>query len=167
MSEQNLKVDKTNVRTWRIVGRTRVAEFFGMSTAAVDAWVRRGCPVKGKDDGGRPEFDLLEVAKWKFYTSEFTGVGGEIDPEKLPPRERLDWYKGEATRVKLMEMSGELIKASEMEKTLADMFKTFTGFLETLPDIMERDAGISGEVAHRMQVAIDAARDRLYAQMSK
>ena len=60
-------------------------------------------------------------------------------------------------------ISKRLIRADEVEVEMRALFSTFVGFLSTIPDILERDCGIGGAAAERVQQAIDEARDRLHS----
>jgi hypothetical protein len=90
---------------------------------------------------------------------------GEINPEKLTPKERRDWYEGEKVRRALEVDAGKLLRADEAEIEFAAMVKTFAGALEILPFRLERECSLSGETVERLQIAIDEARENLYRAM--
>ena len=150
----------------RIANKSSAAEFFGVSLPAIDGWVRRGCPVMERGHKTAPyQFDLRAVAEW-YYGNRGQTETGETDPEKLSPKERKDWYDGEKVRRDLQIKDGQLIPASEVETEMAAIVKTFVGFLEQIPDILERDANISGDAVERLQEIVDRERERLYQQMT-
>lgn len=81
----------------RVVNKAGLAAFFECSVPTVDAWIRRGCPSISRGSRGMQwQFDVLDVAKWRF--------GGEVgsqeteDPEMMSPKDRLDWYRGNRER---------------------------------------------------------------------
>jgi phage terminase Nu1 subunit (DNA packaging protein) len=150
----------------RVVNKAAVAEFFQTSVATVDSWVRRGCPVVQRGDRGTPwQIDLLEVAKWRY--SAVPDQAGSYDPDQLGPKERLDHFRAERERDKHMEERGELIPAVEYEQALSSALKTVAVTLESLPDVLERDAGIDGQAVERCQDVIDRVRDDLYQRLTQ
>lgn len=72
-------------------------------------------------------------------------------------RERID--------IEIRRQKGELVLATEVERTLVATLKILISTLETLPDILERDAGISGAAVERVQTIVDRVRDRLHAKL--
>lgn len=84
------------------------------------------------------------------------------DPESLPPKERLDWYRSERERLKLESEQQILLPASEVESEIAKLCKAITQTLDTLPDVVERDCALPGEAVALMQRVIDGARESLY-----
>jgi hypothetical protein len=45
--------------------------------------------------------------------------------------------------------------------------KTLAQTLDTLPDVLERDAGLSGETVQIVQRVIDAARESMYSDVAR
>lgn len=116
--------------------------------------------------GGRGrswQFDLLEVAKWKFSPSD----AEHNDPEKMTPERRLKFYQAEQARDELMVSRRQLIPADEVERGTADLVKSMVSILETLPDILERDAGLSPRAAARVITTIDGFRNEAYLKLSQ
>ena len=112
-------------------------------------------------------WDLLEVAKWKFapVVAAPDPETGERDPEQMPPKERLDWYSGTLKKRELELKEGTLIEAHKAEDAQAYLIKSFISFIDQLPDILERDAGLNGAQVERMQRLVDAQRERLYVAL--
>jgi Protein of unknown function (DUF1441) len=66
---------------------------------------------------------------------------------------------------RLKEDMRDLLRQSDVERRFAEFVTTVAMFLDTLPDILERDAGISGDVVERVQAAIDKLRAELHAKL--
>jgi phage terminase Nu1 subunit (DNA packaging protein) len=148
----------------RQANKAEAAQFFDVSVPTIDAWIRRGCPYIQKGGPGKGwVIDLRDAAAWYFGKAD---QATEEDPEKLDPKARLDWYRGTRERTKHMEESGELIPASEFERQLSTAFKSVATAIESLPDVLERDAGIDGAAVERCQAVIDRVRDELYTALS-
>jgi len=145
----------------RRANKAEVSEFFGVTLPTVNAWIARGCPVLQKGARGIPwVLDLLEVAQWRFQPQ---GDGDPEDPDNMTPKERLDWYKGEAEKRKLQITDGELVEASTHERQMSELLKVSISWAETMPDVMEREAGLTPEQVERLQAAVDRQRDRLHS----
>ena len=148
----------------RIGNKADVANFFGVSLTTVDQWLRRGCPYTQRGERGKQwQFDFLAVAIWKYGAAD---VDLADDPEKMPPKERLDWYRGTRERTRHLEEVGQLLPAADFERVLADVLKTVAVTLESLPDVLERDAGIDGAAVERCQLVVDRMRDELFARLT-
>ena len=156
-----MEIATLNIPAYRKANKALVAEWFGVSIPAVDGWIRRGCPSVQRGEKGRPwVFDLLKVAEWRFRHDE-----GPIDPSGMTPKDRLDHYRAERERLKLEQETGSLIPAAEVESVTAEVMKTLAQTLDTLPDVLERDAGISGEAVQIVQRVIDSARESMYSDV--
>jgi phage terminase Nu1 subunit (DNA packaging protein) len=153
-------VEPGHIPKERIGNKADLANWFGVSLTTADQWLRRGCPYLQRGERGKEwRFDFLAVAKWKYGVSDTTAAE---DPEKLSPKDRLDWYKGTRERTRHQQEIGELIPAAEYETALSTALKSVAMTLESLPDLLERDAGISGQAVERSISVIDALRERIY-----
>lgn len=154
--------------TRRLATLSETAEFFDVSIGTVQGWIRRGCPVvKRGHRGSGYQLDLLQVARWYFSQQRDSGdAEGPGDPDRMTPNDRLCWYRSEKARVELEVVARSLIPAGEVEIEMRSLFNVFTGFLSTLPDILERDCGLSAEAVDRAQAEIDRARDKLYVVLA-
>lgn len=157
-------IENPDIPDERIGNKADVANWFGVSLTTVDQWIRRGLPYLQRGERGKQwRFDLLAIAKWKYGV---TDAQTEEDPEKLGPKDRLDWYRGARERTKHMQEVGELIPAVEYERALSEALKTTAMTLESLPDLLERDAGLDGAAVDRAIVVIDRLRESLYARLA-
>ena len=98
----------------------------------------------------------------------FQRVGGgdkASDPELLAPKDALDYYRGQREKLKLAIETGELIPAADVERVTGDAFKSLAQSLDTLPDALERDCGLSPMTVAAIQVAMDSAREALYENL--
>lgn len=83
------------------------------------------------------------------------------DVDEMSPIERRAWYQSENERLKFQTQTGELVPAFEVAQEMAILAKTVVQILETLPDILERDAGLSPNALVRVQQVIDDVRDQM------
>lgn len=87
------------------------------------------------------------------------------NPDEMPPKDRLDWYKGNREKKRDQQEAGDLIPAATMERTLADALKIVAVTLEALPDVLERDCGIDGKTVTKAQEVIDRLREDLHERL--
>lgn len=144
----------------RRANKAEVAEFFDVSLPAVDGWVRRGCPILQKGSRGVPwVFDLLEVARWRFGGEE--GPDEDLDPRRLPPKERKDWIQSEREWHKHLLERREVIPKAEIRQVVATAFAAFAQDARAIPDHMERRQGITPDMAVVIGDTIDGALDAM------
>lgn len=92
---------------------------------------------------------------------------GIEDPDKLAPKDRLDWFKSENERRKLERDEGGLVASLEVRTEIAGVVKLVTQMLDTLPDILERDCRLSIDVVGKVEEQIDALRHDLAEVLTK
>lgn len=147
----------------RRANKADLAAWFGVTLGAVDGWIRRGCPAIQRGKQGTPwVFDLRDVAEWRYSGGRDLPDDDEpVEPERLHPKDRKDWYDGEARRIAIARQMGELVTIDEYRDELAAVLKEVAACLETLPDVLERKCGLSPETVEMMQQTIDDQRAML------
>lgn len=88
--------------------------------------------------------------------------GNGADPNRYAPRERLDHYKAERERIKLDLDTRELLPAAEVRRSIAEAFKAVSGVMDSLPDSLEREAGLRPDAVMLAQKVIDDGREAMY-----
>lgn len=140
---------------------SRIARCFRVSRDTVSRRIKaRGIQPVG-ERLGYPVFDLADVAELIDDHPELSG-----DPEQMPPRERRDWYEGERVRLEVQELKGELVRIDQYRAEMARILKSLADTLETLPDELERQAGLTPHQAERLISVLDAERSRLADRLS-
>lgn len=86
---------------------------------------------------------------------------GVRDPENLPPKERLDFYRSENEKMKLEREQGVLVPRGQHEQALADLAKILIQTMETLSDSLERRQRLPQAVLEQVETEIDAVREEL------
>jgi hypothetical protein len=94
-------------------------------------------------------------------------TGPDGDPDKLDPFRRKAHFQAEQAQLKLQTDRGELITSGDVERTFAAALKPIRLCLETLPDILERDVGLSPTQVTRCERALDEIREQLHADVLK
>ncbi|QKN82196.1 DUF1441 family protein [Scandinavium goeteborgense] len=93
--------------------------------------------------------------------AELMKMPAPIAEGEMEPQDRKAWYQSERERLKFEQEVGELIPASEVAREFASMAKAMVQVLETLPDILERDCGLTPDTVSRVQAIIDDLRDEI------
>lgn len=85
--------------------------------------------------------------------------GGKVeDPDQLPAAERKAWYQSEQARLQVELESGRLVTVEDCRAQLSIIVKATACMLETLPDILERDAGLGSAELDLVEAQIRQAR---------
>ncbi|MGL5285666.1 MAG: DUF1441 family protein [Aeromonas sp.] len=90
-----------------------------------------------------------------------------MDPDKLDPKGRLDWFKSEREKIALGREVKELIPSDEVRDDLARVLKTVAGFFESLPDKMERSRCFTPIQLEALEAACDDFREALYEEITE
>ena len=148
----------------RRANKAQAAEFFGISLMTLDAWIRDGAPVAQRG-AKRVAYvlDLRAIAEWKYTPRQFDS---EVDPERLPPNERKQWYEGEHKRRELQVRDRELIPVAELEEAVITANAAVAQTLLSLPDNLERRAGLAPAQAEVIEQAIHEAMNDLADRMA-
>ncbi len=155
--------DVTENDTSKLWSYNRLADGFEIDRGTVKRKLTAaGIEPSGLTFNGYPAFRLKDAA-----AALVVPVGRNCNPEKLDPRARLDWYKGEIERLRLGEKQRVLIPADEVEEEMVMLAKTVIAALETLPDLLERDAGLSGDQVDLVEATVNNLREEIYRQLSE
>lgn len=77
------------------------------------------------------------------------------DVDAMSPNDRRAFWQAENERLRYERETGELIPAFEVAQEMSSLAKAIVQSLETLPDILERDAGLQPSALTRVQQIID------------
>lgn len=108
--------------------------------------------------GGHPAYALRDVL-------DAVRLADVADPDRMTPFERKAHYQALIERLKVETESGQLVPAGEVERTFAQAFTAMAQLLDTIPDILERDAGVGPAQLVAIEKAIDGAREELYLRL--
>ncbi|MDZ5641658.1 DUF1441 family protein [Enterobacter sp. A103] len=153
--------DIGGVYHWSI---SKLAEAFGIDRRTVKSRLAEArVPVVGNVRGS-PVFELKEAAPALFRPTSSLDPDDLHNPNTMPPKERKDWYDSEKGRVWLEKELRQLIPEHEVTSVYAAAIKAVVQQLETLPDRLERDAGMMPKDLAMVQNTIDDLREALFAQ---
>jgi Protein of unknown function (DUF1441) len=145
---------------------SRLADCFGICRQTLSkkikvAGIQAAGMVKGK-----PVYAIKDVASM-VYGPSVQALGNDGYPGQWDsyPEARKAWYQSENERIKFETTTGGLIRESDCAGALAFMAKIFTGSLDSLPDQLEREVGLTPEAAALVQDICDGSRERAYESL--
>ena len=94
-------------------------------------------------------------------------TGANADPDQLDPYRRKAFIQGDQAKLRLAVDRGELVRVPDLEQVYAATMKPIALMLDTLPDILERDAGLNAQQVARVEKAIDDLREQLVGILEK
>lgn len=143
--------------SWHIV---RIAERFGLHRDTVRARLRAAGVQPVGERNGKPVYSLKDIGPALFDEShKYTA---DNDPDKMRPTDRRAWYESEQTRIAIAERLRHLIPDEEVGQGYSLLIKGVVAGLDSLPDILERDAGLSPEALQIVQRIVDEVREHIY-----
>ncbi|KGQ25483.1 terminase [Gallibacterium anatis CCM5995] len=132
----------------------QIAEITGMHRQTVSQRVAALTPSAGSNSKLKlyPLADLIRLGLQEKMTA---------DVDAMSPNDRRAFWQAENERLKYERETGELIPAYEVAQEMSILAKAVVQQLETLPDILERDAGLQPNALMRVQQVIDDIRDQM------
>ncbi|MFK4014892.1 DUF1441 family protein [Cobetia marina] len=141
---------------WNI---TRIADAFNLHRDTVRKRLRAAGVVPAGQRGGTSVYALADVGP-ALYSDMIGGTG--IDPDNLPPQERKAWYQSETERVKLEQQLRLLVPVEDAHREMSRLAKAVASGLDSLADMLERDAGLTPETIQLVEDTTDALREQMY-----
>lgn len=139
----------------------RLSQVTGMARNTITARVHGIKPAGIRN--GHPVYSMRDVGP-ALYGGE--GSINVTDPKDLAPKDRKDYYDSELKRLAYEQDLKQLLKAEDVRAEWAEALKQIMLSLDTLVDVIERDAGLTPEQASILQRVIDKQRDQLYRQLA-
>lgn len=122
---------------------------------------KRLADAKVKAAGKRKNYPVFRLRD--AIEALLTGANG--DPARLDPFRRKAHWQAEQAELALALEKEDVIKRGDVEETYAAAFKPIRLMLETLPDVLERDAGLSPLQVARVERSLDELREQMHARV--
>lgn len=145
-------VDRSDAFVWSI---SKMAEFFEMDRKTVAKRIKDAGLKPAGERRGNAVYKALDVAKCILSPGGQPGTTLDLDQF---PEARKAWYQSELYRVQLEEKLGQLIPDTEYVRCMAAFTKSVSASLDSIPDVLERDAGLDPDSLMVVIEVIDAAR---------
>lgn len=162
---------------YQYFSRNQLSAIFGISVPTITKMVGSTMPAARRNGGMvyhlKDVATLLDIRKINDPDIE-DDEEFETDPDKMKPADRRMHYQAEdlkqAAAIKSRRNdveAGQLLEAVEVERVLAQAFKTLALTLDTLPDMLERDGLIETHDVERIIEIVDNSRAQLANDLSK
>ncbi|MFI0472958.1 DUF1441 family protein [Halomonas sp. HMF6819] len=149
-------VDSKDAYNWSV---SRIAQAFGMDRRTVTKRLQESGVLPAGSKRGNPVYALADVGPALFQEKQ--AVAGGLDLDQYPDA-RKAWYQSENERLKFEKEIKTLIPSHEFARELSSLAKSVAAGLDSLPDMLERDAGLDPDAIVRVQDVIDALREQMY-----
>lgn len=143
---------------------SRLARGFDLHRDTVRKRLNEAGVVPAGKKGGYPVYKVKDAAR-AILAPEMgmPAEGAGADPDSLPSAfERKAWFQSENYRVQLEKELRHLVPDHDHAREMSRLAKSVASALESLPDLLERDAGIEGEALDVVQRVVDELRERAY-----
>nr|WP_255773279.1 DUF1441 family protein [Halorhodospira sp. 9622] len=138
----------------------RLSQVTGMARETITKRLNGVQPAGMKN--GHPVYHFREAGPALY--GESAGASS-ADPEEMTPSDRDRWYASEIKRLEYEKSLGRLIPAEEARQAWSEALKSMMLALETLTDLVERDAGLNPEQARVIEATVDRVRRQLYTEL--
>ncbi len=144
---------------WFSWSLNQIAREFGIARETVQNRLRSANVSPTGEKRGFPVYSVSAAAR-AILLPESSSTPGLNDPDKMTPKEQRDWYAAQIDKVKLAQLTGEVVNESESREQMAQIAKIGLQVLETLPDILERDYHLDPEIIASIESRIDMIREQ-------
>lgn len=119
--------------------------------------------------GKRRSYDVYHMgdAARAILAGDLPVFDGIKDPNKLMPKDRLDWFKSETERLKLEEKQGEVLAVEAVRVEWGGMLQKVGAALDAIPDVLEQKCRLDPAELEEIENVIDSVRVELAEQLEK
>lgn len=141
---------------WNI---SKLADAFGLHRDTVRKRLKEAGVVPAGTRNNANVYALKDAGPALFSESRPGMAGG---PDELRPTDRQAWYQSELSRVKLEREMRLLVPVEEAHREMSRLAKAVASGLDSLADMLERDAGLPPEAIDLVESTTDALREQMY-----
>lgn len=140
---------------------TQLSAVFGIARETVSKRLQRASVTPADERRGHAVYHIASASRAIIEgDNPELGFDQVRDPDKLPPKDRLDWYKSQNEKLKYEKEEKLAIGTAEHEHVLSDVLKIQLRAMDTLEDMLERE-GVGLAVLEKVARAVDKARHDL------
>ncbi|APU00823.1 hypothetical protein [Aeromonas phage 59.1] len=114
--------------------------------------------------GNAPLYSLADVSQAVF--AQVVGSSNAADPDKLPPKEMLDYYKGSNEKLKYLENVGELVKTDNTREVQAILLKRIAAWFDDCITKMDRSGLFTADQLIQLEKVTDEMRVSLHNEIT-
>jgi hypothetical protein len=151
--------------SWRFYSLNKLSKMSGHTRDTVQRRLDDANVQPTAVQAGFPVYDLWEAAKAILTPQAFNL--DYSDPEKLPAKERKDWYEGTKAKLAVEKEQGELLAYADAKQTVADIIKPALQLLDSIPDNLERDYNLPPKIIADIEKRFDDLRNHWADELEK
>ena len=159
-----MKTPVLNINSWRSFSLNKLSQLSGLARETVQKRIHEANLKHTDLVNGHPVYDVWEVAKAVLTP---TVIFDFSDPEKLPPKERKDYYEGSLAKSKLEKEQGNLIDYNEARQIVAEIIKPALNLMDAIPDQLERDHNLPPHIINDIEKKFTALRENWANQLNE
>lgn len=146
----------------KIVNKVELSEILGIADRTITTYQKNGLPIE--IDGVRGQsnsYNTKDVIDWFIDWKVSKLTSGKSDTQYNLDAElaRKTFHQANRESLKEQEEMGMLIPAELVARQDAEKNKAFVQLIEQLPDILERDHGLSSDVISHVVAGLDDFRN--------
>jgi hypothetical protein len=127
--------------------------------------VQYGLRAASADEKGHPLYWIVDLVR-AVDGQPGSECGRAVDPSKMTAGARNAWYQSEHRRLDFEEREGTLCRVEDARREISRGVLEFASFLDSLPDVLERDAGLTADQVEGLIHSLDRERERLWQKMA-
>lgn len=154
-----------DIGSWRYYSLNRISQLAGCTRDTVQRRLHDAGVQSPEMRDGFPVYDIWEAAKAILLPN--AANLDYSDPEKLPAKERKDWYEGTKAKIAVEKEQGELLNYADVKQTVAEIIKPALQLLDSIPDNLERDYNLSPKIIADIEKRFDALRHQWADELEK
>lgn len=140
---------------------SRIASAIGRDRRTVAALIKDAGIPPASTRRGNPVYRLGDVFDAVAADRRQAGADG-LNVDELMPQDRKAWFQSENERLKLERELRHLVPVDEVQREMAALTKAVASSLDSLADMLERDAGLPPEAIDLVEITTDALREQMY-----
>ena len=155
-------INRQDAYSWSI---SRIAEAFGMDRRTVKSRIDAAGVMPAGTRKGNAVYALADIGPALFGDTQQQAFG-VMSIEDMLPKDRKDWFQSENERLKYEKEIRQLIPSHEFAREISKLARGVVNTLDMLPDLLERDVGLTPDAINRVVEALDGAREQMYQALT-
>ncbi len=141
---------------------SEIAAELGQARATVSKRLAAGNAEPSGERKGAPVYPLSEVIRCLGAAAT-----GKRDPGRMTPFEARAHFQAEREKLRLGVEAGDLMPRADVAAVLGRIAGPLVRELDTLPDRLERDMRVSGDVVEYVRAVIRSTRDAMASAITE
>jgi len=159
-----MKNTVADINSWRNFSLNKISQLAGIARETVQKRINESNIKPADTQNGFPVYDIWEAARAILAPTVNYDFS---DPEKLPPKERRDYYEGTLAKIKVEKEEGVLLDYADVRQIVAEIIKPAINFLHSIPDNLERDYNIPHSAVSKLETEINALLENWANEIEK